>query len=538
MNLAFMLLARGAASLVEGCLEFAPCAIVVGGAAVVVAPVVAAGVAVASVAERIRNGRDQAARAAFVDANNLSPEQLSSKRSAIGPVDVTDYSVEGDWVDVSAFSPEVGRARESILVQLFLHPIDQAETAIALAREADPETKRRGITTLNLKIPRLRTLLVTLDAAGLQVAEPVQMIIWRNEARACQFEVEFPDDADGEVYQLRAHIAMLTDSTGDSVPLGSLRFSVRGAARRARLKPGSDIRDGQAQRYQRAFLSYASPDRHEVLKRAQALKTVGIEFFHDLLDLQPGERWERKLYKEIDRCDLFMLFWSAHAADSEWVMREAEYALKRQADSPEEVPEIRPVILEGPPVPRPPTFLQHLHFNDELRYVMCAEEKAQQHVVETHRQAGDQEGEADAFCNIAQAQSSRRRFGSAIESLLQALEMYRVLDDSAGKARALYGIGNIHVTQKRYDEAVNCYGQALELFKEVNDTTNVANTARAIEDVRNLMQEKLRKIAVQSSAQEVSGSQSTFVGKCRHDFIEDPERPGKSLCRLCSMPLR
>ena len=129
-----------------------------------------------------------------------------------------------------------------------------------------------------------------------------------------------------------------------------------------------------------AFLSYASSDRAEVIKRAMMLKAVGVEFFLDLLSLDPGERWERRLYEEIDRCDVFFLFWSANAARSSWVVCEAEYALRRFDVSNEEEPDIRPIIVEGPPVPPPPESLQRIHFNDPLCYVLAglsAEQKQQ-----------------------------------------------------------------------------------------------------------------------------------------------------------------
>jgi hypothetical protein len=258
------------------------------------------------------------------------------------------------------------------MVQVYLHASDQAEAAAEQAREADPETKRRGVTTLLLKIPRLQRLHVTLDAPGLRVISPVQAIVWRNEPRACQFKVEFPGDAGGSTYLLCARVASVIEGSSDSVPLGSLQFSIRGVASTEGVSRDSDIRGERAQRYTRAFLSYASPDRPEVLKRAQALQAAGIGFFQDLLDLKPGERWERRLYEEIDKCDLFLLFWSRQAAKSEWVVREAEYALNCQANSDHNAPDITPVILEGPPVPLPPPSLEHLHFNDALRYVMCA----------------------------------------------------------------------------------------------------------------------------------------------------------------------
>jgi hypothetical protein len=129
-----------------------------------------------------------------------------------------------------------------------------------------------------------------------------------------------------------------------------------------------------ARRYQYAFLSYASADRVEVLKRAQALKAIRIGFFQDLLHLEPGERWQRRLFEEIDKCDLFLLFWSSSAARSDWVLKEAQYALNRCRSSADQLPEITPIVLEGPPIPTPPNELAEIHFNDALRYVIAAAE--------------------------------------------------------------------------------------------------------------------------------------------------------------------
>ena len=78
--------------------------------------------------------------------------------------------------------------------------------------------------------------------------------------------------------------------------------------------------------------------------------------------MEPGERWEKQLYRQIDGCDLFLLFWSQAAKDSEWVKREVGYALGLGA----KCPQIRPVVIEGPPVPPPWDELKQLHFDDRL----------------------------------------------------------------------------------------------------------------------------------------------------------------------------
>jgi hypothetical protein len=100
------------------------------------------------------------------------------------------------------------------------------------------------------------------------------------------------------------------------------------------------------------------------------LQLAGTEFFQDLLSLEPGERWERALYREIDKSDVFYLFWSSAAKRSQWVMKEVEYALKRKGNDDAAPPAIVPVIIEGPPPVAPPPELAHLHFNHHIIYFM------------------------------------------------------------------------------------------------------------------------------------------------------------------------
>jgi hypothetical protein len=135
--------------------------------------------------------------------------------------------------------------------------------------------------------------------------------------------------------------------------------------RKSLLPAGESVR-----RYRRAFISYASQDRPEVLKRVQMLRLARIRYFQDVLKLEPGDRWERKLYLHIDKSDLFLLFWSTHAKESEWVLNEVRYAIKRKGGDESAPPQLIPVVLEGPPVPLPPKELAHLHFDDYLTYFM------------------------------------------------------------------------------------------------------------------------------------------------------------------------
>ena len=109
----------------------------------------------------------------------------------------------------------------------------------------------------------------------------------------------------------------------------------------------------------------------EVLKRVQMLERVKIDFFQDVLSLEPGERWAKALYKNIDRSDVFLLFWSSNAKKSKWVLREVRYAMNLHGGDDLAPPEIVPVLIEGPPPVAPPPELKDLHFNDKFLYFIA-----------------------------------------------------------------------------------------------------------------------------------------------------------------------
>jgi TIR domain len=112
-----------------------------------------------------------------------------------------------------------------------------------------------------------------------------------------------------------------------------------------------------------------------VVRRLQGVAASGTRYFADVVDLEPGERWERRLELGIDECDLFLLFWSRNAKSSDWVKKEALYARRRQHGDELSPPEIRPVCIERP-IEEPWPELAYLHFNDVLLYLIAAEDES------------------------------------------------------------------------------------------------------------------------------------------------------------------
>lgn len=281
---------------------------------------------------------------------------LLSRSKATAPPEA-----QADLVDCSVFAPPAAPPGATVMVQVFLHVPEHAERARFLATVMDHAASLKGVQTLQTEIRRGARVAVTLSAEGLSIGEPHQTLVWNSQPVFAQFLVTLPEGgASAATYHPVVRII------ADGGLIGRIAFAIAtdAEAGQAQSRPTGE----SARRYRHAFLSYASPDRKEVLKRAQALKAVNVSFFQDTLSLDPGARWEKAIYKNIDDCDLFLLFWSKAAADSQWVVKEAEYALARQIAGQKAGPDIVPVLLEGPPPVAPPQSLAAIHFNDPILY--------------------------------------------------------------------------------------------------------------------------------------------------------------------------
>ncbi len=270
-----------------------------------------------------------------------------------------------DDVSTTVFAPTEAAPGNSFLVQVFAHLPEQAEALDEIAREADEDARRRISAQLQKTIKRGTVLTFNLTMAGLEIDAPAQSCVWNGTPALVQFGVTVPKDSEPR------DILGLVIVCENTVPIGHLRFKFR-IATAASVKVIDPVRVGNASRYRQAFISYASPDRNEVLKRVQMLNSLKLKFFQDLLTLEPGDEWEKAIYQYIDESDVFFLFWSKAASESAWVKKEIQYAMRRKDNREEAAPEIVPVIIEGPPPASPPSQLQFLHFNDKFLYFITA----------------------------------------------------------------------------------------------------------------------------------------------------------------------
>jgi TIR domain len=278
-----------------------------------------------------------------------------------------DATRPGDRVECSVFAPPMVSPGSAFLVQVFAHISGRTREAMRRAREFDADSVRRGIKTLESSVSRGTKLAFCLTMPGLHVDDPVQSMLWTGTTESVQFGVLVPEQCrPGGV------VGTVTISQ-DWIPIGHIKFTLTVAASlpAAEGRPPAIAAVGEAaKRYEMAFVSYASADRTKVLERVQILPMFGVQTFQDVLDLEPGERWEQSLYRHIDESDIVLLFWSNAAKRSKWVRKEVQYALDRKHGDANALPEIGPVIIEGPPVPSPWKELAYLHFNDRIIYFM------------------------------------------------------------------------------------------------------------------------------------------------------------------------
>jgi hypothetical protein len=306
------------------------------------------------------------------------------------------------FVDISAFGPKAVAAGDQVLIQVLLHLAEHSHIAAAFATESDPETQRRGKATLASEIKRGQRIDIFLDAPGLAVPDSSKTIIWDERIATCQFLAAVPADSKKSTYHLTVRVSI------EEMPIGTIIFSLPVSGTSAQMQEGIELKGDVAKRYRYAFLSYTKSDRAEVLRVAQTLNALHIDFFQDLLSVEPGTLWEKKIWEEIDRSDLFLLFWSASAAKSQWVISEAQYALKRRKQSPEQLPDIKPMILEVP-APSPPEELKEIHLNDSVAYVIAAV-KAEEDMIRPAVAAALKSGQEDEISSRAKVGKPFRFF--------------------------------------------------------------------------------------------------------------------------------
>jgi TIR domain len=275
-----------------------------------------------------------------------------------------------DAAMAAVYAPRQWVSGDTELVQFWVFPEEEATTVETEAISVDEAAQRLRAQVLNVDIARGTRLSMTLLLdVPCEVNPPVAALVWRGEAVSISFAVKsFPVE-----YRVRVLGTVEVRMDHVPVPIGILHFRVELVPKGTPAEKLANPLCETTQRTEWVFISYASEDRSEVLRRVQGLKALGIKFFQDILELSPGQRWKEELWRHIDQCHVFLLCWSSAARQSEWVRKEYLRALNVLSGSRRHYPHITILPLEGPPPPKPPEELAHLHFSDDLLYALKVE---------------------------------------------------------------------------------------------------------------------------------------------------------------------
>jgi TIR domain len=281
-----------------------------------------------------------------------------------GPVEEASITTAKP-VNVSAFAPPVVSLGDDFYIQIILHSPEQISDAKSLAENLDKDSHLYKSMPLFLPLREGDQVRITVEGRGAEIQEPDQTFVWRGYLAQVAFGARLPTKFGERRYRPLVRVFV------NGAPSGIMVLELE-ATLDEHENPSPVAQ--KVLRFNKVFMSYASADRAKVLDMAKMLRAQKIDFFQDILSLEPGERWEKQLYKEIAQCDAFYLFWSSHAKVSKWVIKEAMLALQHQKDSIDEIPYFSPIIIEGPPIPEPPPELSEVHFNDPLQHMVFAEE--------------------------------------------------------------------------------------------------------------------------------------------------------------------
>jgi hypothetical protein len=193
---------------------------------------------------------------------------------------VQSAEVVDEIVECSVFGPPSAPPGKTILIQVFLHLANQAERASFLATTMDASAKLKGAKSLDLPIKRGARVEIAFSANGLTVDEPVQSVVWRGEPTFCQFRATIPKGTNGDSFLPVVRVSI------DGKLIGRIVFSL--SSDDTASQPTSEPLGDHAGPYRYAFVSYASKDREEVLKRVQMLEILKTKFFQDILSLDPA----------------------------------------------------------------------------------------------------------------------------------------------------------------------------------------------------------------------------------------------------------
>jgi len=247
-------------------------------------------------------------------------------------------------VKLGAAAPDSVSPGEQFVAHVFAYPAGQENEARKIIESQNPGViPRLGKRTC--RWARGTSIKVCLRALYVEIEHPELSFDWNGAFESLDFSIKVSNDAPA------GNVVLNYDVTVDDFLVAALCLTLRISVQPTRAKPVT----ATAYAARTAFASYASEDRPLVTHMVGAIEqSAGIAVFQDCLDLKASEEWKPRLAAEILTRELFFLFWSRSASQSQWVEWEWKTALR---DKGKEAMQIYPLQADV----RPPAALSALH---------------------------------------------------------------------------------------------------------------------------------------------------------------------------------
>jgi hypothetical protein len=248
-----------------------------------------------------------------------------------------------DAVHFTITSPATVQPASWFILDVWAHLWQERDEVVRRAREAAGKQEIAVKDKGPVLVPAGCVLSVRLGIEGMEVETAEDTIVWQGEAANASFVVSVPEDAAEGPRRGEATIWAN----------GCLRMTIHFQLRVAQSASEVALLQHEERRLRKAFASYASRDRDEVLKRVQGMRKAapGMEVVVDVAKLRSGEDWQTRLREEILSSDVLYLFWSRAARRSRNVRWEWQCGLReRGKEFIDPVPLVPPEEAPPPPV--------------------------------------------------------------------------------------------------------------------------------------------------------------------------------------------
>lgn len=224
-----------------------------------------------------------------------------------------------DQVFSSIFAPSEVKRQSHLLVQVYLHLFEETEKVKAIAIESQKDTERRDYVPLQCKLNNGDKVDVLINIYGESlVFTETKSLIWRGSFTKCTFDYFVAQDIDADELSCMAII------TTNEIPIGEMHFVTQIVNNPRHLNTKI-----VARQFKKVFISYSHKDEEKVKAFHKGLELSGIEHFFDRAYLKAGDVFPKVIRDYINSADLFVLFWSKNASNSEYVENERKQALQR-----------------------------------------------------------------------------------------------------------------------------------------------------------------------------------------------------------------